>query len=97
MKQKIETRLKLTGYYLEILTFETMKLLRSTKSNTKKMKMVKMFLIWFTKVVLVHCNIVNNNYQQKLRVLYTFLPKKLFGQILVDPPEKKENYIFKNV
>ena len=36
MKQKIETRLKLTGYYLEILTFETMKLLRSTKSNTKK-------------------------------------------------------------
>ena len=72
--------------YLEVL-----------KVIQKKMKMVKMFLIWFTKVVLVHCNIVNNNYQQKLRVLYTFLPKKSFGQILVDPPEKKENYIFKNV
>ena len=28
-----------------------------------------------TKVVLVHCNIVNNDYQQNLRVLYTFVLK----------------------
>ena len=31
-----------------------------------------------TDVVLVHCNIVNNNYQQKSRVLYTFVPNKSF-------------------
>ena len=34
-----------------------------------------------TEVVLVHCNIANNNYQQDLRVLYTFIPNKLFGQL----------------
>ena len=32
-----------------------------------------------TEVVLVHSNIVNNNYQQNSRVLYTFVPHKPFG------------------
>ena len=35
-----------------------------------------------TKVVLVYCNIVNNNYQQNSRVLYTFVPNKPFGNLL---------------
>ena len=35
-----------------------------------------------TEVVLVHCNIVNNNYQQDSRIFYTFIPNKLFGQLL---------------
>ena len=35
-----------------------------------------------TEVVLKHCNIVNNDYQQDSRVLYTFLPNKSFGQLL---------------
>ena len=44
------------------------------------------------KVVLVHCNIVNNDYyQQDSRVLYTFIPNKSFGQ-LVDISNK--NVIF---
>ena len=34
------------------------------------------------EVVLVHCNIVNNDYQQDSRVLYTFVPNKSFGQLL---------------
>ena len=34
------------------------------------------------KVVLVHCNIVNNDYQQVSRVLYTFVPNKPFGSLL---------------
>ena len=34
-----------------------------------------------TQVVLVHCNIANNDYQQDSKVLYTFAPKS-FGQIL---------------
>ena len=33
-------------------------------------------------VVLVHCNIVNDDYQQDSRVLYTFVPNKLFGSLL---------------
>ena len=34
------------------------------------------------EVVLVHCNIISNNYQQNSRVLYTFVPNKSFGQLL---------------
>ena len=44
-----------------------------------------------TEVVLVHCNIVNNDYQQDSRVLYTFVPNKLFGQLLGISPK---NLIF---
>ena len=35
-----------------------------------------------TEIVLVHCNIVNNDYQQDSRVLYTFIPNKPFGSLL---------------
>ena len=35
-----------------------------------------------TEVVLIHCNIVNNDYQQYSRVLYTFVPNNSFGQLL---------------
>ena len=34
------------------------------------------------EVVLIHCNIVNNDYQQDSRVLYTFVPNKPFGSLL---------------
>ena len=33
-------------------------------------------------VVLVHCNLVNNNYQQASKQLFTFLPNKQFGQLI---------------
>ena len=35
-----------------------------------------------TEVVLAHCNIVKNDYLQDSRVLYIFIPNKLFGQLL---------------
>ena len=35
-----------------------------------------------TEVVLVRCNIANNNFQQDSRVLHTFIPNKSFGQLL---------------
>ena len=38
-------------------------------------------------VVVVHCNIVNNNYQNNSRILYTFVRNKLFGQLLDIFPE----------
>ena len=34
------------------------------------------------EIVLVHCNIVNNDYQQNTRVLHIFVPNKSFGQLL---------------
>ena len=34
------------------------------------------------EVVLVHCNLVNNNYQQASKVLFTFIPNKQFGQLI---------------
>ena len=57
--------------------------------------MVKMFLIRNYWIVLIHCNIVNNNYQQDSRVLYTVVPNRSFGQLLGISPKK--NYIFKNI
>ena len=40
-----------------------------------------------TEVVLVHCNIVNNDYQQDSRVLDTFIPNRLFVQLLDVSPK----------
>ena len=44
-----------------------------------------------TEVILVHCNIVNNDYQQDSRVLYTFVLNKPIGSILEISPT---NHIF---
>ena len=69
-----------------------MKLLESTKSKkTKNENGENIANLEITEVVLVHCNIANNNYQQNSRVLYTFVPNKLFGQFLDISPK---NYIF---
>ena len=40
-----------------------------------------------TEVPLTHCNFVNSNYQQDSRVLYTFVPDKLCGQLLDISPK----------
>ena len=34
------------------------------------------------EVILVYCNIINNDYQHDLRVFYSFIPNKLLGQLL---------------
>ena len=39
--------------------------------------------------VLIHCNIVNDNYQQKSRILYTFVPNKPFGSLLEISPSNR--------
>ena len=88
-----------TGYFLELLTLETMKLLGSTKSNiTKDENGENVSHLEITEIVLVHCNIVNNNYQHDARVFYTFVPNKLFGQFLISHTtslyfKKKFNWI----
>ena len=43
------------------------------------------------ELVLVHCNLVNNDYQQDLRILYTFVPNKTFGNLLEISPS---NHVF---
>ena len=72
-----------SGYKLELLSKETMKLLGSTKDtidadenseNVPRLENVE--------VVLVHCNLVNNSYQQHSRVLFTFVPTKQYGQLI---------------
>ena len=62
---------------------ERMKLLGSNKSKiTKDKNGENVPNLEVTEVVLVHCNIANNDYQQDSRVLYTFIPDKSFGQLL---------------
>ena len=60
-----------------------MKLLGSTKSKiTKDENGENVPYLEITEVILIHCNVVNNSYQQNSRVLYTFVPNKSFGQLL---------------
>ena len=76
-----------TGYKLELLSKETMKLLGSTKDiidldknseNVPRLENVE--------VVLVHCNLVNNSYQQHSRVLLTFVTNKQYRQLISISP-----------
>ena len=64
-----------------------MKLLGSTENKIAKDKNDENIpLFEITEVVLVHCNIVNIDYQQDSRVLYTFVPNKPFGNLLKIAP-----------
>ena len=92
---KIENRITFkikNGYSLELLTKETMKLLGSTENKiTKDKSGENVPHLDITEEGLVHCNIVNNDYQQESRVLYTFVPNKSFGSLLEISPA---NHIF---
>ena len=92
---KIENRITFkikTGYYLELLTSETMKFLQSTKSKINKDKHLENIPhLEITVVVLIHCNISKNDFQEDAKVLYTFVSNKSFGQLLDISPK---NFIF---
>ena len=63
-----------------MLSPETMKLLGSTKNDVGKDKIVEdVPKLESVEVALVHCNLVNNSYQQASKVLLTFVPNKQFG------------------
>ena len=78
---KIEHRITFkikNGYYLELLTPETVKLLGSIESKITKDKNGEYVPhLENTKLVLVHCNLRNNNYQQGSIKLYTSVPASL--------------------
>ena len=93
--KKIENAITMkiqTGYYPEVLTPETMKLIGNIKNNINRDENDENVpYLEVTEVVLVHWNIVNNDYQQDSRVLYTVLSNKSFGQLVDISPK---NFIF---
>ena len=67
-----------SGYKLELLSKETMKLLgpsTDTIDGDKNRELVPK--LESVDLVLVHCNLVNNSYQQASKVLFTFVPNKI--------------------
>ena len=94
---KIEDRITFQithGYSLELLTPETMKLLESTENKiTKDKNGENVPHLEITELILVYCNIVNNEYQQDSIVLNMFVPDKPFGSLLVI---SLTNHIFLN-
>ena len=81
-KNRITFKIK-KGYSLELLTPETMKLLGSTENKITKYKNGENLpKLGITEEALIHSNIVNNDYQQDSRVLYSFVPNTPFGSLL---------------
>ena len=86
IENRITFKIK-NGFYLELLTPDTMKLLGSTESKiTKDKNSENLPHLEIVELVLVHCNLVNNDYQQDSRMLYTFLPNKTSGSLLEISP-----------
>ena len=77
-----------SGYKLKLLSKETMRLLGSssdTIDGDKNSELVPK--LESVDLVLVHCNVVNNNYQQASKLLFTFVPNKKYGQLFTVSPE----------
>ena len=86
IENRITFKIK-NGYFLELLMPETRKLLGSTESKiTKDKNGEKVPHLDIVELVLVHCNLVNNDYQQDSRILYTFVLNKTFGSLLEISP-----------
>ena len=60
-----------------------MKLLGSTKKDVNKDKNGEIVpKLESVEVILVHCNLVKNDYQHTSKVLFSFVPNKQFGQLI---------------
>ena len=86
IKNKIFFKIK-TGYKLEFLSPETMKLIESTKKDVDTDKVGEdVPKLESVEVVLMHYNLVNNSYQQGSKALFTFVPNKRFGHLIIISP-----------
>ena len=86
IKNRIAFKIK-TGYKLELLSTETLRLLGSTKNCVDQNKDGRVVpKLESVEVVLMHCNLVNNNYQQPFKVLFTFASNKQFGKLITIAP-----------
>ena len=82
IENRIVFRIK-TGFKLQLLTPETKKLLWGTKKDVDKDNNGdNVPKLEYVEVVLVHFNLVKNDYQHTAKVLFTFVPKKQFGQLI---------------
>ena len=76
-----------SGYKLELLSKETMKLLGSMSNSIDKDKNSQLVpKLESVDLALVHCNVVNNSYKQASEVLFTFVPNKKYGQLITVSP-----------
>ena len=71
-----------TGYKLELLSPESMKLLESTKKVDSHKNSENVPKLESVEVVLVHCNLVKNDYQHSSKVSFSFVPNKQFGHLI---------------
>ena len=86
IRNKIVFKIK-TGFKLELLSEETMQVLGSSRKDTDQNKDGEIVpRLEAAEVVLVHCNLVNNRYQQASKVLFTFVPNKQFRQLITITP-----------
>ena len=86
IKNRIVFKIK-TGYKLELLPEKAMQLIGSLKNVTDKNKNGELVpRLETVEVLLVHCNLVNNNYQQPSKMLFTFVLNKQFGQLITITP-----------
>ena len=83
IKNRIVFKIK-TGYKLELLTPETIKLLGSTKKDVHKNTDGE--IVPKLEVVLVHCNFLKNDDQHTSKVLFSFVRNKQFGQLIYISP-----------
>ena len=91
IENSITFRIK-AGFHLELLMPETIKLFGSTMRKITSDKIGENVPhLEITELVLVHCHIVNNDYQQDSRILFAFVSNKSFGQLLYISPK---NFIF---
>ena len=86
-KNRIVFKIK-TGYKLELLIPGTMRLLGSTKKDVNANKNSEHVpKLQSLEVVLMHCNLVKNDYQHSSKLLFSFIPNKQFGQFInISPP-----------
>ena len=86
IKNRIVFRIK-TGYKLELSTNETMRLLGDgplVDANKNGQNVPELEIV---HLVLIHVNVVHNDYLQNSKLLYSFVPEKSFGELLVIEPK----------
>ena len=86
IKNRIVFKIK-AGYKLELLSNETMSLLDDGPIIDRDKNSDNVPELEQNHSVLIHCNIAHNDYLQNSKLLYTFVPDKCFGQLLVIEPK----------
>ena len=82
IKSRIVFKIK-TSYKLELLTLETIKLLGNTNKDVEKDKNGEITpKLASAEIVLVHCNLVKNDYQHTSKVLFSFVGNEQFGKLI---------------